>query len=289
MEQSRMLRSLLIAAFAAASLLCSQDSEAAPKRCDSCHSDVDFRLIAEAMGPGSHHIYNLNSNILQHWRVPPGVVPLSGAARINSSSTSATKLANSPEAVDELSRAHTLHVIGAGSIRPIFNVPVDLLNLTATQGRTAHDVVVDNNLRGQIESKTASTELMSQVAGAEFINALSDLVNVGTSILGLRGQAGMIMRVVMSDGSYIDVQIAIDQSIGEVQIETARTAGGQVIPGHVQETTGTWTYSPVDDLGRMVDHFRTLGATVRIVGPPSGIVRSLSCTPTGCVAEYFFR
>ena len=202
-------------------------AQARPVRCDSCVEEIDFRLVAEAAGPGTHAVYNLRLGTMRTWEIPQGHT----IARVGDPSSSGPmQVANTPETEQELVKAHTLHVIGGGSLRPIFNVPVRMLNLAHAQGKTAHDVVHDYNLRAQIESAAASRELIDAITSAGFPNASMDLASIGTSASGLRDRAGMLVRLVMDDGSCIDIEVATDDTVGTVLVDTARTAGPSAAP-----------------------------------------------------------
>jgi len=195
-------------------------AQARPIRCDSCVEEVDFRRAAEAAGPGTHAVYNLRLGTMHTWHVPPGHT-IVGAG----SGSGPRQGANTPETERALGKAHTLHVIRGGSLGPIFNVPIRMLNLAHARGKTAHDVVHDYNLRAQVESAAASRELIDEITRASSPSATMDMASIGTSASGLPDRAGMLVRLVMDDGSHVDIEVVADATVGTVLVDTARTVG----------------------------------------------------------------
>lgn len=249
-----------------AGLVISSSAEAAAIPCVGCETTQEFRERASLRGPGTHYVYNLATNVMQTWRIPTNHRPNSvGGGQVagvaQSGSGAAVQIENPQAAVQELALAHRVYVIGGRSMRPIWVVPHNELGVSHTSGRTVHDVVYDQNLKAQIESAAASDDLISRITSENFITALIDLKSLATSALGLRDQAGMIIRVEMEDGGYVDVQVDITQSVGTLLTDTARTASGQLVPTHTP-IVGTWTYSPVDNLGAMATHMQRLGLPI---------------------------
>ncbi|MEZ0469426.1 hypothetical protein [Luteimonas salinilitoris] len=263
-------------------------AEAAVRRCDACTSDYDFRLIAQEIGPGDHLIYNLQDNILQRWRIPydsPPIDPFGQqGSRALPSSSHPTELTPQAGAVKELDKAHRVYNIG-GSVRPMINVPVSVLDLMPqVQNKTAYNVINDFNLRGMIESAAAHPDVVSTVTGANLQTAIADLMVLVQSYLGLRDQTGLMFRIVMSDGSSVYVFVKLDHPIGEFVEGTARTDGGQIIPETRNAVQGEWHGGPgVDNLAPMVSHIRGLGGAITYSGGSSGTVTGISCTPEICV------
>lgn len=287
-------KGILLVAVAGCLLLGAADkAEAVAVPCFGCVSTADFREAAALRGRGVHDVYNLDNNTIQRWQIPDtGTVPLSAGQGASTKAappqSTPRQLENSPSAVDELNKAHQVYVLGGKSIRPIFVVPHGQLSLTLTQGRTIHDVVFDQNLRAQIASAAASDTLISRITSESLITAMQDLKSLAASSLGLRDQAGLIIRVVMEDGGYVDVKVDIDEPVGNVLDDTARTASGQLVPTTPAQAVGTWTYSPVDNLNAMTNHLQRLGVALENRGA-GGTVRTITCAITMCVIEWHPR
>ncbi|WP_236621804.1 hypothetical protein [Luteimonas huabeiensis] len=185
------------------------------------------------------------------------------------------------EAVNELNKAHTLHAIG-GDLRPMFNVPVHMLGLPAShRTKTAYEFVKDYNMRSMVSSAVGDAGVISQVTSSNLIGALQDLKSLVTSYLGLRDQAGLIFKVVFTDGSYVQFTVDIDSPLGTYIEDSARTAAGQAIPSSIDDVRGTWTNGGGDNLGPMADHFGRLGATMTFVGAAGGAITSIVCSGVG--------
>lgn len=259
-------------------------------RCDTCTTDTHFKEWAKTLGPGTHQIYNLHAGILQQWYVPRGGPVPVPAGSIQAPSGQPQKQTPAPAAQEEFNAARKVYTIGGGTLRPIINVPVTELDLPASFiiNKTAYDLVRDQNLQAMLESAAGSTEVITRVTSSSLLTALADLVNLSTSVLGLKAQAALIFRIEMSDGSTVHLRVHLDYPTAEYLGDTARTAGGQLIPSHEHELQGTWHNTTGDDLQRMADHMGDLGATVQYVGPGGGVIRSIVCTKgtiTVCIAE----
>lgn len=281
-----MFKYFAAAAVGLAALLGFSPAEATGLRCDSCVTDADFRMAAEGRNrSGTFHVYNVRTNTIQSWRVPAGGGVISSAQYSNRASGSPIRV-NSPDvAIDELNRAHRVYVIGNGTLRPIFNVPASHQRIPATVGRTAYDVLYDRNLRGQIEAQVGSTSFISSVTSENLLTAMADLVGIATSLLGLRDQTAMVIRYVLDDGSYIDIEVKLDETVGTVLENTAKTAGNQVIPYKLEDVQGTWLALPGDDLSAMAGHFRRLGASVTST-PAGARITGIVCVPGRCDVQF---
>lgn len=258
-------------------------AEARVYRCDSCYTDNDFKVLAKTLGNGQDHIiYNLPANLIQTWWVPDdGIIvdPLSGAGTFALPSQPPTKITTPPSAVIELDKAHTVYVIGGGTLRPIINVPISELHLPHALNKSAYDVVTDANLRAMVESAAGDIAVMSAVTGANLLTAIADLTGLATSYLGLRDQSGLLFKVVMSDGSYFHIKVEINHPNGDYLEGTARTASGQLIPESIYDVQGEWSGSS-DNLAAFVDHVIELGAKVTYVGT-GGVITGTVCSGSG--------
>jgi len=287
-----MSKGFMLSCLVATGLLLAHPVRAKVIRCDVCTQDLDFRREAELAGQGTHLVYNLNDNILQQWYVGPPAggdkpsrVTSAPRATPTGSGAGTRKRAPPPGASEELRRAHELYVKGGSSIKPIVVVPVDRLGLNpSARDKTAYEFVLDYNLRSMVESAAGSTDVISQVASANILTALADLTSVGTSYLGLKDQAALLLKVVFKDGSSVIIRVDLDHANGQYENDSARTTGGQAIPADVQQLRGEWTNYGGDDLNRMADQMRRLGATVTFAGQ-GRVVHAISCTPEGCIAR----
>jgi len=228
-----MLR-FVLAPFVFAAAILPLESQAAPIRCDTCIRGDDFRMAAQAHGPGTHIVFNLGNGQMETWRIPGGHTGAGEPDSIRSSN--ATRTANNPDAQLELDKAHELYVIGGNTLRPIYHAPVHALNLPAAQGKTAHDVVRDNNLRAQLESAASDAVFLRPLVEKDWEVAVLEFLGIGTAYLDLRSEVGALLRVSFSDGSHVDVEANIDDTVGSVLMETARTAAGQHIPADGSRT-----------------------------------------------------
>lgn len=256
-------------------------AEASVKRCDSCYHDTDFREAARTLGEGSHFVYNLRDNTVQRWQIPynPLIRPHSAG------NTQPVKLAVPPAVVDELNKAHEIYLIG-GSLRPIYNVPVSILDVFNATNRTAYDVAFDANLRAMIESASADQGVIDAVTGANIRNAIADLLSLATSYLGLRDQVGLTFKIIMSDGSSVLIKVELDEPIGEYVNGSARTPNGQLIPETLNQVQGDWVGGGGDNLRPMVNHLTDLGARLYWSGggaSGSGSISGISCAGGVCI------
>lgn len=257
-----------------------------PQRCDTCTTSNDFRAKAVAAGQGHHLIYNLPANIIEYWHVTaegpaPGGPPGGPRAGVMSGSEALSRIVPA-EATQELGKAHTLHVIGGGTLRPIINVPISHLNVNPSiRGKTAFDFVHDNNMQAMIESAAGDAAVISSVTQTNLLTALADLQSLATTVLGLKDQAALIFKVVYTDGSYVHIRINLDHPNGEYLLDSARTAADQLIPRHIDQVQGEWTNYGGDNLGRMAEHMGNMGATMTFVGPSTGTITSIVCSGTG--------
>lgn len=260
-------------------------SAAQPLQCNSCITDADFkaRAVRDANlnGGGEFWVYNLKDNIAQKWRIvtsgpvdPPGTVSRAAAG--------SAKLPLEPEVSAEVNAGHTLYIIGGNSTRPLYNVPIEHLQIPAASGKSVYDVMLDGNLKGQIESKLGDTAVLNSIVNANVIASLIDVAQMATNHLGLKEGSFLNFRVVLEDGTYIDVHLDIAKTTGDVQEDTARTQSGQVVPAGGSELNGKWNYSPADNLGALADYFAGLGAVMVETGEQGGIVTGISCIAARC-------
>ncbi|MFC6842014.1 hypothetical protein [Xanthomonas theicola] len=268
--------------------LCIGNVEAKVGRCDTCTQDWEFQQAAQVLGMGTHFIYNLDRNILQQWRLPQSpsnTQPLSSFREgfgVQSAGQSPTKLTPPAAAVKELDMAHRVYNAGGG-LKPIINVPVLKLNLNpSVSDKAAYEFVRDYNMRAMVESAAGRAQVISDVTSTNLLTAIADLKNVGVSYLGLKDAVNLIFRIVFKDGSCVMIQIDLDSANGHYEVGSARTQGGQLIPSGIQEVSGEWTNYGGDDLTRMADQMRILGARIVHNGPQSGKIRQITCAGSVC-------
>lgn len=185
------MKHIWIAVLATGCAVVSTWAEAVAIRCDTCRVDSDFRAEAVGRGPGTHIVYNVKDNLVQQWSVgsdgdtvPAAVkTPPTPVVPQQRPSTGATR---------QVANAHTFHVIGAGTIRPIYNIPIEMLGLNSlAREKSAYDYVTDAQLRAMVESATGSSSLIRQVTGSGT-----------TASLANPHRANLLFRVVFKDGSY---------------------------------------------------------------------------------------
>lgn len=287
------MKLFIFTALVAASFISNGSAQAASKRCDTCYSDYDFKSVARSMGGGSHFIYNLHDNTIQRWYVSydaPPMDPFESRSSVQtlSSANAPVKQSVPYAAVDELNRAHQVYLIG-GAIRPIYNVPISVLDAPLLQHKTAYDAVSDANVRAMLESAAADQSVIEAVTGANIRNAIADLMSIATSYLGLRDQVGLTFKIVMTDGSTIFIKIELDEPLGEVVDGSARTASGQLIPENLPQVNGNWigTSGGGDNLSPMVTHMSNLGAEMKWGGPSSNPVLAISCVLGTCIITVY--
>lgn len=186
------------------------------------------------------------------------------------------------EATHELRAANRIYTSGRGTLRPVYNVPVSNLNvLPHVKVQTAHDLVRDKNMQGMLESAIGDIEAMTRIIDPGVLDGFVDMGQLAASYLGLKQQTAMLVRVVFEDGSYADFKATIDHTTAEYLVDTPRTASGQVIPSDISQVDGTWTNFGGDNLDRLANHFRGLGAQIVNMGPQTGVATSIVCTGTG--------
>ncbi|MBN6102701.1 hypothetical protein JR064_11035 [Xanthomonas sp. CFBP 8703] len=288
--------------FGVSLLLASTGANAAiPVPCSTCKTDDDFRtraMLEEAIGNrgGTYWVYNLADNTVQKWTIKAssggggGPVPTSvpsylrGVAPASNGQTKGTVEAS---VVGEVQAGHKVFIEGGGSLRPIYSVPVSMLNMAVTNNQTAYDVVWDQNLKGQIESKFANRDFVLSVVKATFLAELTNMLQYTSNYLGLKDQARVVFRLVLSDGSYVDFFWDPLDTTADAQENSARTATGQVIPENIQQLQGKWV-GETDNLGAFVEHAARLGASIEYVGEGNWI-NSISCSPKSCIVERNMR
>lgn len=278
-----------------------------PVRCDSCRLDSDFMFAAEGRGPGNYYVYNVPLNKIQRWtvysRTPPGGQPYSVGGNLSVQQSGQNNRAlqvgirqptqgnvpNAPKA--ELDIGHRLYVANGNTLRPVYVAPIGELGLPHLEQLTIFDLINDRNMEGQIESAAGDPQFISKFTNRNILSAARDLLNIGTTYLGLKDQATMIIRVVDTEGSYIDVHVKYDEVIGQVQRKSARTASGQIIPTDIQDANGRWQNLGPDNLERLADHLERLGANVEHVtsgggtaagSGSGGMITGIVCTSTSC-------
>jgi len=276
------------------------DVNAAAVRCETCRIDGDYRAEAVRLGPGTHLIFNVTDNQIQQYYVGTssgGGGGGGGGGGIEPRSAGPVVMRQTPPAgaVEEVNRAHRVQVVGGGTLRPTFIVPIATLGLNpSASGMTAYEYVSDYNLRAMVETATGSTDVISKVVGTDVFTAMADLLQHVTNYTGLRDQARIIMKVVFKDGSSVVVIVNLEHQNGQSEVGSERTAAGQLIPTDIQQVNGTWTDYGGENLARMVTHLQGLGATMSASGPSStGTVKAITCSGAGvakvCAVEYMIR
>lgn len=247
-------------------------AQAVAIRCDTCRVDSDFRAEAVRRGPGTHIVYNVKDNLVQQWYVGSDGDTVLAAVKAPPTPI-VQQQTPSAGATQELANAHTFHVIDGGTIRPIYNIPIEMLGLNShAREKSAYDYVTDANLRAMVESATGSSSLIRQVTGSGT-----------TASLANPHRANLLFRVVFKDGSYVGVIVDVNQANGKSEPGSERTAAGQSIPKQASELSGTWTNNGGDNLAPMVALMQRLGGTVSDAGSAGA---GDTITAIVCVAQH---
>lgn len=254
-------------------------------QCESCVTDSDFRAKArnlESLGGGKggfFYVYNLGANTVQKWWINPSLGGGGGGAIPRAASPSATKSTPEPHVNVEVAKAHRLYIIGGNSLRPIYNVPIGHLGISAANDKTTYDVLRNNNLKAQIESALGDINKLTTIVNANVLASMIDIAQNASNVLGLKEKSFLLFRVVMSDGSYMDYILNISDTTADAKEESARTTAGQLIPTSQANVEGSWIDS--ENLQPLVEHLTALGVPVVYTGTGS-YVTTISCTPTQC-------
>lgn len=149
--KNRMLKYILGASLLFASTVA---SAAIPVPCATYKTDNDFRaraVLEEAItNRGTYWVYNLADNTVQKWTIKAssgggggGPVPTSvpsylrGVAPLSDRQTKGTV---EPAVVSEVDAGHKVYIEGGFSLRPIYNVPVSMLNMSVTNNQSAYNI-----------------------------------------------------------------------------------------------------------------------------------------------------
>ncbi|GHH60228.1 hypothetical protein GCM10009090_35360 [[Pseudomonas] boreopolis] len=204
------------------------------------------------------------------------------------SESRATKQTVEQTVIAEVNAGHNLYIVGKGTLRPIYYVPISYVNLASANNKSTYDIVRDNNLKAQIESKLGDLDIVRSIVKQDVLATMVNIMQVATNYVGLKEQARIVFRVVMNDGTYIDFFLNPLDTTADAQENTARTASGQLIPENSQQAVGSWTAQGSDNLGQMADHMGKIGASVEYVGE-GNFVNSITCTPQRCIVERQIR
>ncbi|MEE7545760.1 hypothetical protein HF319_00730 [Xanthomonas sp. Kuri4-1] len=274
-------------------------SAAIPISCDSCQTDADFRARAiheEAITNrgGTYWVYSLPNNLVQKWTIRAssggggGTVPRVALAKATAAAASnATKQPTEAAIVEEVNAGHNLYVSGRGTTRPLYYVPFSHLNIPDTN-KSVYNILRDYNLKAQIESKFGDLDIIRSIVKADVLTSMTNLLQVATNFAKLKDQARIIFRLVMDDGSYIDLFLNPLDTTADTQENTARTAKGQLIPENSQQLQGTWSSDNGDNLTGMVEHAGALGASIEYVSE-GNFITTISCIPQRCTVERHMR
>jgi len=186
----------------------------------------------------------------------------------------------------EVDKGHKLYVIGGNSLRPIYNVPIEHLALPAADGKSTYDVLRDNNLKAQIESALGDTNKLNSIVNANVLSSLIDIAQNATNVLGLKDKSFLLFRVVMSDGTYMDYVLHIEDTTADAKEESARTSTGQLIPASQANIEGTWSGN--ENLAPLVGYLGNLGVPIENVGVGNYITEVI-CASNKCTVRRIQR
>ncbi|HEL4239342.1 TPA: hypothetical protein UM793_001210 [Stenotrophomonas maltophilia] len=257
-------------------------------QCETCVTDAQFQAKARDIaalngrGGGFFYVYNLGANVVQKWWINGSSGGGGGGVKPRALSAAATATQSPVESHVrvEVDKGHKLYVIGGNSLRPIYNVPVQHLSLPAANGKSTYDVLLDNNLKAQIESALGDTRTLNSIVNANVLSSLIDIAQNATNVLGLKEKSFLLFRVVMSDGSYMDYSLLIDDTTADAKEESARTPTGQLIPASQSNIRGVWNGTG-ENLGQLVDYLSQLGVPVENVGV-GNYITEVVCASSKC-------
>lgn len=270
---------------------------AQPVHCPTCVTDEDFRqraLLEEAVtnAGGTYWVYNLPAGTVQKWYIPPskggggGGTPRSVQSRAAAAATPRGQQKTvEPPVRTEVQKGREVYIKGSNSLRPLYNVPVEKLNVPAAAAKSVSDVLSDANLKAQLESKLGDTDVVASIIGPDLLSAIVDLAQMATNALGLKEGTYVNFRLIMEDGSYIDFHLAVQKTTADAQEDTARTASGQLVPENIQQLNGTWTTNGgADNLDRLGNYFESIGATMIDEGS-GGYTSAITCAGGRCIRQ----
>ncbi|MEN4904843.1 hypothetical protein [Luteimonas sp. TWI1416] len=259
-----------------------------PIRCDTCVTENDFYAQAINAGNGHFLVYNLPAGTMQYWHIPSDPTPGNPGRPDRPmsigvlSGQSGTKRIPPAEATQELRIATQAYSYGKNTLRPIYVVPVErLTQYPHVRDSTVHDLVRDKNMQRMLETATGDTATLAAAVDPNFLERLVEMGQVAVSYLKLKEQTAAIIKVVFKDGSYAYFKATVNNPNGEYQADSPRTAGDQYVPSDIAEVEGTWSSHGGDNLDRMAQHFRDLGAQIVNLGPQTGSANTISCTGAG--------
>ncbi|MFI8573510.1 hypothetical protein ACIGEO_18625 [Stenotrophomonas bentonitica] len=271
---------------------------AQPVHCPTCVTDSDFRqraMLEEAVtnAGGTFWVYNLPTGTVQKWYIPRsnGGGGGGGTPRsvLNSAAAAATPRGQQQpveaHVQAEVQKGRAVYIKGANSLRPLYNVPVEMLNVPAAAARSVTDVLSDANLKAQLESKLGDTDVVASIIGPDLLSAIVDLAQMATNALGLKEGTYVNFRLIMEDGTYIDFHLSVQKTTADAQEDTARTASGQLVPESIQQLNGTWTTNGgADNLDRLGNYFESIGATMIDEGS-GGYTSAITCAGGRCIRQ----
>lgn len=266
-----------------------KDAQATAKRCDTCVGDHEFRDEARVLGTGTHLIYNIETGVVQQWKVPQtdeDIDPRRVAARAAAEPSKETPPSG---AVAEVQAAHQVF-LAAGSFPAEVTVDAGTLGPGLSTGVNAFDFMLDANLRAMTLDKAATPGWINSNVNPTLRGSLAGLRAVIHTYLGLRDQALITLKVRYSDGS--SVQITLDTVTGEVKFRegSARTPGGQLIPksGNIQ---GTWLNTFDSGMREIANYFQAQGATMHYTGAggAAGVITTITCANNVCIVITQFQ
>jgi len=251
--------------------LLASTASAAIIRCDGC-SELAYEQKALAAGAGEHVVYDLaNDRVvgfsverydreLRRQFVFPTDVP--------------------PEIRAQVTAFSAFFKETGGSMIQTVEVRADELQLVGLGGASAFDVVGDANLRARMADQI--WQRPPATVPAALRNVIETLLSATMTFIGITTSPRI--TIVFIDGSSVSFVIDFVKQKASYDRGSARTSSGQLIPesNAPSDAAGTWTFGsgsagPSDDIGRFVNHLRSLGIPVTGGGGTSKI----SCTFDG--------
>ncbi|WP_411850570.1 hypothetical protein ACLB90_17030 [Stenotrophomonas sp. LGBM10] len=121
---------------------------------------------------------------------------------------------------------------GAERPTPRYEISVERLQVAAATGKSAGDVLSDNNLKAQLESRLGDTDVVRAIVGDAVLAEMVEASHVPTYTPDRDGRTVLTVRLILDDRSSLDFRLPVRRTTADALEDTARTAGGaRIAPG----------------------------------------------------------
>ncbi|MBD3825977.1 MULTISPECIES: hypothetical protein [Stenotrophomonas] len=115
---------------------------------------------------------------------------------------------------------------------PRYEISVERLNVAAAAGKSAGDVLSDNNLKAQLESRLGDTDVVRAIVGDAALAEMVGASHVPTCAPDCDEHAVLTVRLILEDHSSLDFRLPVRRTTADALEDTARTASGaRITPG----------------------------------------------------------